>query len=112
MLALLPPFPALLCSALLRTGSTDQCCLSYLDWLLCHQDGPGSLRSSSHGTILPVHPGIFVMLLAFQERAPVVGEHGVAIVLLPASVDIFHLAVAHLHGCCRYQALRTAVIVF
>jgi hypothetical protein len=53
MLALLSIFLALSCFALLRIVSPDQYCLPFLGWLLCHQVGPGSLRSSFHGTVLP-----------------------------------------------------------
>ena len=56
MLALLPIFPALPCFALLRAVTSDQCCLSCLHWLLRHQDGPRSLRSSLRGTVLHCSP--------------------------------------------------------
>ena len=81
MLALLSIIPALSCPALLRTVSSDQCCLSCLGWLLCHQVGPGSLRSSFYGTVLHCSFRNVCDFFLSTKNDRVVGDHDVAAVL-------------------------------
>ena len=111
ILELFPFTPTMSRSARLRTVSSGQCSLSCLHWLLCRQVGSGSLHSSFHDTVLPYSPRN-ICDTSSRRKALVVGDHATAIVVLPASVDIFNLLVIPLHGSCRYQALGTAVIVF